>query len=326
VRAKLRAAAVEVADDDGVEVHRAVHRGVPVGLEHAQQLALAWRLEHVEHGTARVAQDAEAPIAVEAHARGLVCRQRPGGQRPQRHGRTLEAHISVALEDELAIAEPLEELGDLARALVVGQRGVPERARLVRAHAAHRLEIGDRRAHVVQRALDARFEIGVLSGGERPDADVHDRLGGAGCGPLRDAQPEQLAVRRALDLQDGVHQQPQLAARALEDATYRIDQKRHVVVDDVDDGLGGMSDAGRAGRLIHAHLGRARRPLADELEQRQAPLEQRLGPLGHEIAGRHVGEQGSEEGDGEIGGLGAELLPGHVLELVDQVDLQHVDA
>ena len=120
---------------------------------------------------------------------------------------------------------------------------------------AHRRPVGDRGAHVVEHALDV--------GGERVhrsrvrhavDLDMDERFARRAIG-VAGSKTFQHAARIADDRDDGVHDQVQPEAMAVDLHRHRIDQERHVVVDDLDHRVRRLPAMLGDGGIEHPHLG-----------------------------------------------------------------------
>ena len=147
---------------------------------------------------------------------------------------------------------------------------------------------------------------------------------GVGSSAVR--QAEQLAPRVPLDLQDRVGEQLQLSpVRA---STPRTESTRngHVVIDDVDDRLrGGWHRPGRAGSYTRTLALPAVRWRMNSRSESPAPAAPRVVRARGRSAERRL-IQGAQKYARQLRRLRGEPLPGHVVELIDEVDLEHFDA
>ena len=226
---------------DVVEVGRAVHRGAGVGLgEHEQRLLARLgphRLGEPAEGVADLlvgAQDAE-PGAGDA----------PAARRPRAVAvevDPVEGVLAVAEEREVLPGEPLEQLGGLPDLVAV------ERRRLVAQLGddlgdplVHLDPVLDGLADVAQHPLHVGDDhLRVVALAQPVDLDVHPRL------------PHHALVRRggavghrgrglqgagdvALDVEQRVDHEVDVAQLAAQLHGERVDEERHVVDDDLDD-------------------------------------------------------------------------------------------
>ena len=285
----------EAAHAHIVHVDGPVHRGVRVRLGDDEELLAAG-----EGG--RLARQC-----------GLVPRHRFLGDLAQ-HAETRIGHdmevvlaalrgqfvIAHAQEREVVVPHPLEErlaLGDL----LLGQRRralaqVPDQ--LVDA-PAHGLPVLDRVPDVGQHGLDIPAD-GVERGGGRAlaDLDMEDGFGDAVRRPRRQHIREHAALI-ARDADDRVDQQVDGQLLAIDRVDDRIDQERHVVVDDLDHRMGREPAVFFLGRVVDPDLRRPGEALAHEAPDREGGaievvgrgLEQEIGAqiveiLAHETLGR----------------------------------------
>ncbi len=132
----------------------------------------------------------------------------------------------------------------------------------------------------------------------------------------------QRSRRIALDGEHRMDQQADVEAALIELADDRIEQKRHVVVDDVEHRHGA-----RHRRRLEADLGRAGLALG---EQRPRPLGdggKLVGPVALQIVGHRRAEQFGKERVGDIapaprqrrGGRADERLPGAVVRVEGKI-------
>lgn len=216
------------------------------------------------------------------------------GQRP-------EDVVAAAEEGEVVGHQPLDERVRL-RPLVGGQALAFARQRLARRHhpLAHGRPVGDRAANVAQHLQQAESDalpgLGVGQGG---DLDMHHRL--AGLARADRNQPVAVTLHGSDRVDDQIHRQ----FLALELGCDRVDQERHVVVDDLHHRMAAGPALGVGARAGHADLGHARHALPGEGEEAEGGAVEILGREGGDVLGRDVlGEQAHEPG----GGLG--LRPG----------------
>ena len=251
---------VEALDADVVEIDPPVHARVDIGLGDDQQPRLAQEchdfrrvfeqfLAALEHAQLGRAHDAERAVII-------------GLQRV-----AVESVIAHAEEGEVIGQKPLQELdrlGDFVDrqrrrvGLEVGDRAVDalEHGAPVLHRKPHLAEHGAERAHdVVARGLV----------GDRLEVEMDEALACAVCGVRRAERHELSAV--APDAEHRVRHQLHVEAALGEFAHHRVEQERHIVVDDLDD-----ADRLAFARLIERHrvaadLRRARLPLVEKIER-----------------------------------------------------------
>ena len=219
------AAGAKAADPDGIHQHAAMDGGPTVCLGDDEELTAAQKILHIarqrreiphsfKDGILRVAQDAE----------------RGGGIRA-----VVEAIFAKSEIGEIVVVEPAQEiepLGDLAR----------------RQWRRGRAQLRDDRPQAFSQQLPIRYgaadigEYRLEFGGDRSplggvrlagDLDLHPGFVKPG---LRGIETEKRALRIAGHVQDRVDDEPNLAAALIHRGGHRIDEKRHVVIDDLDDG------------------------------------------------------------------------------------------
>ena len=175
-----------------------------------------------QHAARRIAQDPEPG--------------RPGPLQPDRPAPPGEVVFAVTDEGEAAVVEPAEKrprLGDFGSGgprrvafQILGGLGEPP---------LHRGQVLDRGADIdknrFQPAAQAFEGIGPAQLG---DLEMHHRLGSRAAGPAELFQPSRLVP---LDLHDRVDDQMDRKVLPVDLRGHRIDEKRHVVVDDVDRGV-----------------------------------------------------------------------------------------
>ena len=146
----------------------------------------------------------------------------------------------------------------------------------------HLLPVGDRHAHVFQHARDVGGERRQARRIRQPvDLDVDERF------PYRvrrvgrrDVGEDRVLAAQHRD--DRMDDEVQREAVAIDFHRHRVDEERHVVVDDLDDGVRRLPAVLLDRRIEHAHAGVARLALP-----REAPVRKR-GTV--EIGGRPLGE------------------------------------
>ena len=149
------------------------------------------------------------------------------------------AELAHPEEREIVVTQPFEEgdrLGD--RIPVERYRGVAKlRDRVVQA-GQHRLPVADRCPHLAKHRAQPVAEFGCLGRGQQPDMDVDDAHAVGALDPRRAALARISSTPDlpCLTVDDGMGDQDGFAGRAGYLAQHGIEQERHVVVDDRDDG------------------------------------------------------------------------------------------
>ena len=187
----------------------------------------------------------------------------------------------------------------------------------VEAGAPHRPPVLDRQPHLGQHAGKGGGEfVERLGIGLAVDLDMHHRFGSrplAGLG--RDAQ--KIAVEVAPRRQHGMGQQVDGDLAAIELVGDRIDQERHVVVDDLHDGVAAFEAVVGGGGIEHADLGDAGQAAAGEGEQGGRRRGALLGRRRRQVL---VGDA-AEDAAGEVGHvLAAAGLQGGGTDGIQAVD------
>ena len=174
------------------------------------------------------------------------------------------AVAAMAEEGEMVGFQPAQEI------LVLGQVGRAAGRQVgdgVEAGAPHRPPVLDRQPHFGQHAGEGGGELVEQMGiGLAVDLDMHHRFGPrplAGLG--RDAQ--KVAVEVAPRRYDRMGQQVDGDLAAIELVGDRIDQERHVVIDDLHDGVAAFEAMVGGGGVEHPDLGDAGQAAAGEGEQ-----------------------------------------------------------
>ena len=177
--------------------------------------------------------------------------------------------LVVAEEREVVLDDPLEQRLRLGQLLGVDGRRVGVQ---VGDHLAGPLGHGppvlDRGAHVSQDVLEARLHGGqVLGVGLADDLGVEERLEGAVGGLGVVAQDlEELPVLVPTHPDDRVDDQVDAAAELRQLHAHRVDQERHVGVDDLDHRVGRRPPVLFQLRGVDAHLRLAGLPPRREVE------------------------------------------------------------
>ena len=303
---------VEDLDADVVEVGRAVHGRARVGLGDDEQLGLAGLLARgrVQPGhrlgrRAVVAEDAEAGAA-------------HGGEQVLALVVHVEGVLAVAEEGEVVGGQPLEEPGrgaDLLRGDPHG-RVVVQRKRDAAAPLAHLAPVLDGVADVAENGAQlGRDLLAVLRRGDAVDLQVHPRLG--------DDAELVLGRRVGVDLLEGadgvpsddqlrVHDEMDGAAERVERGGDRVDEERHVVGDDLDDGVPAGPALRLDGRVRHVDVGGADGALTGEVALGQGGPEEVLRLAREEVLGRRVPVEHVQQPVDVLPGLLGSLFGGGV--------------
>ena len=144
--------------------------------------------------------------------------------------------LPIAEQGQMLVGQPLQEgaaFGHLRRRQGRG-RGIELGDRLAQA-GDHRLPVFDGRAHVAEHALDPVHQVcALLRVDQSIDLDVHPRFA-RGIGRIAaQMDSREPAAGVSIDCEDGMHDQVQRQPLAIDLGRRRVDQERHVVVDDLD--------------------------------------------------------------------------------------------
>ncbi len=174
----------------------------------------------------------------------------------------LDAVFAVAEEGEVVLGRPAQEfLGFGARGGVdrqlAGTQVVGQGQRL----GAHGIPVADDGTHLVQRLDDGLLDIAHGVGRLAVDLQQHHRLGGA------IADRGELAGLVAGEADHRMAQHMHADAVLGQRHRHRVDQERHVVIDDLQHGVRRLPAIGLQGRVEHAHVGLARLADAGELQR-----------------------------------------------------------
>ncbi len=280
---------VEALDRERIHVHRAVHGRAAVGLGQHQEVALAQigldferqpaeLPQAAEHRDLRIAQQAEAGIRAHLDARALAL--------------ALDVHVAVAEEREVVVEQPVQEgdgLRDVAR-IGLGRRRRLELADQILDLVDHRPPAGDHRPHVGQHVLQVSLDLPQHAGGAAlVDVDMHVGFGDRAVADLvarrqRDDAAAGVALRRELRVDEQVDGQAEVVERHGD----RVDEKRHVVVDDLDDRVRRMPAVLLDARVEDPDLDLAGLALRAELPQREGRAVQIFGIGADDVLGRDV--------------------------------------
>src|SRR3954453_11254953 len=268
------AVVVIALDTDAVERHVAMDGAAAVGFGDDEKVfgarVLAELARERRGGAlgghfAELAQDAEAALD---HRREVVL-----------VGARFQSVAAESEKDEVALVEPLQELTRLGYFLLRHRQfGVFELGELGAELRAHGLPVGDRGANVVQDALERGAHRGELRRvALLIDLDVHVRLDNrVDLRFLRRFELDALRAGVAADAHDRMQQQMNVASKARDLGADGIDEERHVVVDDLDDGVLETPAISVDGGIEEPHFGST--DVADfaELPERKRRAEERL--------------------------------------------------
>ena len=192
----------------------------------------------------------------------------------------------------MIVGDPAQELGRFGQRVLV-ERHI-ERRQLVgdlEHLRLHRGPIGDCQSHVVDRSDDTLAHALELVGiADAFDLEEHDRFGVPDTALLV-GEGEHVPARIPLDAEDRMNDRMRLEAGLVDHHRRRVDEERHVVIDDRDDRVAAVESILRRERIEHADLRAALLALAHELEhvQRDAcPLE-RIAAV--DVVRRHMAEK-----------------------------------
>ena len=313
---------VELPDPDVVEVTRAVHGGADIGAGEHQQLGLL-----------RVAPPARQRQVGErlAGPPALVAQQPETGVR---HG-----HVAVAIrgvpapgalhavggepeEREVVVLDPLEEGAGLRQLLRVDRRRRGPQVRDAAAKLlAHRRPVLHRGPHVVEGGVHLRaHRVERLLIGLTVGLDVDDRL---------DDGPVRLVVEReerldavAVAAAHAHHRMDDEVARvpaAVHHHPHRVDQERHVVGDDLDDGVGRLPAVLLDLRVVDPDLRRAGGAPPGKVQVRRRRAVEVGRTAFREVVGRDPRVVAGDEGEDEVDVLGAHPLAGERGDFVHEL-------
>ncbi len=225
--------------------------------------------------------------------------------------------LTVAEEGEMVVRGPAQELLRLVARLIAHRQGALAQVfgqgqRLV----AHRLPVLDDGTHVLQRfthALGHRVHgLGRLA----VDLQQHHRLQRA----VTDAG--QLAGLVAAQRDHRVAQHVHADAHVGQRQRNGVHQERHVVIDDLQHGVGGFPAIGLQARIEHADVGLARLAHAGELQHAGGQRRPVLGTVRAELIRFHALVEGRSEGDRlGLGRGGVTLAQGRKNRLQGQAGL-----
>ena len=209
----------------------------------------------------------------------------------------------------MVVGQPFEEGLDLAQ-VVGGEvgRGRLEVGDYGRHVATHRQPVLDRAAHVAENSLEVpleSFEHGRIA--LPVDLDVHEAFGpGIGRRIAAAADGGQPAVGIAVGREDRMDREVDADAVAVDLHGHAVDQERHVVVDDLDHGVGRLPAMLLQMRVVDAHLGGARWAGFGEAEMGDGGAVEVEHLAGRDVARCHVTEVAAREERGQLVFIGIE--------------------
>ncbi len=246
------AVGIQLADRHVIRVGRTVHTARMRSLGKRQQQG---RLE-IAHGvvfdTQIVAGQALAHQTGEAQKGTLVVVELAALDVAVDH------EFFITQKGEVVLDQPLQEILDLGFFTLVHRvRGLVDQGEQVTHLGFHRLEVGHRNAHFDQYLLQLPGQRAHVGGiGTTVDLQIHQRflqhiLAGSAFGQ----HLEQLATGTTAHAKHGGLQGMDAVAAAVEFGAHRVDQKRQVVVQHFDGGVGGLPAVAFVVRVIDPHLG-----------------------------------------------------------------------
>ena len=262
---------------DVIHVTGAVDRRTSIGLGQDQRIA---RLA----GRQRIGAGVDRRIAHQAQAR-------PGLR--QQHvlpAALADAVFAVAEQGEVVVGHPAQELLRLAAAGVVHRqlaRGqvVGQRQHLL----AHRSPVLDGQAHLGQHFGNGRDDAVHGLGRLTVHLEHHQRFG------LALAHGGDAAIPVTAEAHHRMAQHVHADAQFGQFHRHRIDEERHVVIDDLQHRMRRLPTMGLGGRVEHAHAGRARLATAGEIEQVQRQRGPHLGRVLREFVLGHAAIELADE-------------------------------
>ncbi|MDQ1092969.1 hypothetical protein QE400_002382 [Xanthomonas sacchari] len=249
---------VELQHADVVHVAAAVHPRARVGLGQDQRFLVARLAEAVRGQRAHRPRRRLVLPAQQAQAAVL--------QRRQHVFAALLLHpvLAVAEEGEMVGRGPAQEFLRLAPALVVHRQAPRGQVVGQRQHLlAHAAPVAHDVAHLAEDAPDRRFHLRHVLRRLAVDLQRHQRFRLALAHVLQHAAL--VALHAQHRMAEHVHADAQLRQRH----AHRVDQERHVVVDDLQHRVRRLPAVVLQARVEHPHVDRARLALAREFQHRR---------------------------------------------------------
>lgn len=311
---------IELLDADVIHVHRAVHRGAMARLGDDDR-----RLAHQRaQMRLRGCRQSLRGVLIRILGHHAQCR---AGQHPQLLVTPVnrgEVAVLIAKEGEVIVADPFQELDRFVDILLVGDRFGDVAQLLDRdIHLGEdRLPVLDRLAHVGKDRLQDRHDFrAVLFRRLAADLDQHVGLGRNIHVALILGQADAAPIRIALHPDDRVKQRVNGQVLAIECGNHRVDQKRHVIVDDLDHGVPRLPTVFIQRRIVDPDLGLAGGTLAREIHVRNRRAIQGLYRHAGEVVARCGSIVTSKETLGGFHPFRRQFLPSMIDHACDRLAL-----
>ena len=137
---------------------------------------------------------------------------------------------------------------------------------------------------------------------------------------LRRRQLDATPLRVAANLHNRVQQEMDVALALIDFRGHGVDQKRHVVVDDLDDCVLERPAVFLDGRIEEADLRRTRLALLPEFPERKRTANERVEGRVDDVVRSDEGEVAPDEMRGALGVIRTDPIPGLGREALDEVD------
>ena len=232
---------------------------------------------------------------------------------------------AIAEEGEVVIDHPAQEIPGLV-GFLLGDAGrhllqlLEDGADLV----LHRLPVLDRGPDVAEHIFDALAGFLHLPGGETPvDLDVHVGFVAprSRIAVINDEIGE-FALGVAHNVDDGMGNQVDGQPAFVERRRHRIDEERHIVVDDLDHGVPGLPAMLLQPRGVDPHLRLAGLAPGSKAPQRKGGAEQVLRGILGQVVGRDVGVVSADEALGQCRAVALELGRDERRDFLDHIGLE----
>ena len=316
--------AVEPFDDDGVERRRAVHRRTHARLGDEQWIGALEERRHLGRQRTALAQAVEDRHRILAqYAETRFRLQNDAGF----SAAAPNTELAIADEGEMVVIEPLQERRGLFRGGFTEQGGtVGDLAERLLRPLAHRTPVLDGSAdigeHPRQIALDGgkRVVAGLLV-----DLNLHEGFGDALVRAVA-ARPQRLELSRRIapDHECRMNHQMHHQVHPVQLHRHRVDEKRHVVVDDFDDRVRRPPALNVGFGIVGANLRLARLPGRRETHQRKGCAVQVLRLAIENVVFQDIGVEGADEGVGGLALVSGNLCGCECRRLFDLGFLQRV--